>query len=454
MDIPKVGIVIVHGRDNKKWFEDCLQSCQMQLYPNFAINVEENLDRSRTIGKCWNDAVKKLQDCKYLYFIGDDDFISPDMLFSLVTTMEMVREKDPLYVQIASYITMIDERGDQNGYMMKIPTGLWLRDWLIKYPFDENLKKLVDAAQLDLVSKVGNKMQLLNYHFGYFYRQHIGQATGRKYAEWDTVSAWNRKIYADPSMNLFLDGFIKNHGFIYVPLGRVGAYNDVFIFGIYQDSTFNVVSQTIRPIKVCWCGSDLQFYKDRIKEVIKKNIKHYCLSDEQKEELEKLGVAAQVIRLYYGKKEDWKILPFPAKPGVLYYTPERWDLYGVADIIEIARLMPDVQFHFIGDKGLIQNTLPNIINHGVVNQDELRKIMAEIGVYARFTKWDGHPNLITESILSGRYVVSNHRFPYVELVGERSQTIKKIRELLKRDKPNKGGAEAYQRLINDWSFLQ
>ncbi|TSA54176.1 MAG: glycosyltransferase family 1 protein [Planctomycetaceae bacterium] len=457
MELPKIGIVIVHGHNNDKWFQDCLQSCQMQLYPNFMIQIEENIDRSRTIGKCWNDAVDKLEDCKYIYFVGDDDFLSSDMLFSSVTALEMIRTKDPLFVQISTYITMIDERGDQNGYMMKIPTGLWLREWLIKYKFDEKLKRLVDATQLDRIKQVGNKMQLLNYHFGYFYRQHGGQVTGRKYSEWDTVSTWNRKIYADPCMDLFLNGFIENHGFIYVPQGRIGAYDDILIFGIYSPDTLNIVSATIRPIKVCWCGSDLIEYRDKWSEKTdlskNPNIKHLCLSADQQKELKKLNIDATITRLYYGKKEDWEVLPFPENPGVLYYTPERWDLYGVQDIIEIAKLMPDVQFHFVGDKGLIHELPSNVINHGVVSKETLKTIMNKIGVYARFTKWDGHPNLITESILSGKYVVTNHNIPYTERVNERFDTIKIIRKLLKKGKPNKSGAEAYQKQINDWSFL-
>jgi len=457
MNLPKVGIVIAHGHNNQKWFDDCLKSCQTQLYPNFKIQVEENIDRSRSIGKCWNDAVAKLEDCKYVFFIGDDDYISADMLFSSVTVLEMTRALDPLYVQVSTYITMVDERGDQDGYMMRIPTGLWLREWLVEHPFDEKLKRFVDATHFDKLKSFGNKLQLMSYHFGYYYRQHNKQITGRKYSEWNTVSTWNRKIYADPCMSLFMEGFIENHGFIGITQGRIGSYDNVFVFGIYNPDTLKIVNATLRPIKVCWCGSDLIEYRDHWwKETdlsLRPNIEHYCLSEEQKEELAKLNIKAKVIRLYYGKKEDWEVLPYPKNPGVLYYTPERWDLYGVADIFEIAKLMPNVQFHLIGDKGIINQTPANVINHGVVSREELKKIMAEIGVYCRFTRWDGHPNLITESILSGRYVVTNHNYPYCEQEIEREKVIIKIRELLKKGKPNKPGAEAYQKQINDWSFL-
>lgn len=460
MELSRVGIVIVHGRDENKWFKDCIDSCKNQAYPNFVIHVEENLDRKRSIGKCWNDAVTKLQDCEYVYFVGDDDFISPDIIYSSAISLSILRElRDKKHVQCSTYLTMVDERGDMLGYTMRIPTGLWLRQWLVEHPFDETLKNLVDAKHLDKITELGYMRTILAHHFGYYYRQHSSQVTGRKMPDIDTRVEWTRKIYSDECMSHFSNGFINNHGFVQVPIGRLASYDNMMVFGIYEERTLNVIGESVRPLNLVWCGSDLIKYANEWKNKYdlskKDNITHIAQCEEQKELLEKLGIKALLRPLYAGDLNDWTVKPLPDKPAVLYYAnTEKWNLYGIQHLVEVAKSLPDVEFHLIGDKGQIVNMLPNMVNHGWVDVNTLKKIMDRVSIYLRLTEWDGFAHLVSEATMSGRYVVCNHNLPYVRRAKNVPEAVAEIKKLLKTTKPNRDGARAYRELLNNFDFLE
>jgi hypothetical protein len=46
--------------------------------------------------------------------------------------------------------------------------------------FDESLKKLVDIEFFDRADKDEVSRILVDWHYGYFYRQHDGNVSGRK----------------------------------------------------------------------------------------------------------------------------------------------------------------------------------------------------------------------------------------------------------------------------------
>jgi hypothetical protein len=61
-----------------------------------------------------------------------------------------------------------------------IPTGMWLRKWLLDYPFNENLKKLVDTELIERAQQESFIILTIPYHYGYFYRQHDKMVSGNK----------------------------------------------------------------------------------------------------------------------------------------------------------------------------------------------------------------------------------------------------------------------------------
>jgi hypothetical protein len=183
--LPTVSIGIVDSGRNKKWFEAALRSAQMQTYRVDDILVldnpiDENGKYQMGVGKAYNSLAKQ---CKsdYLYILGDDDYISNDMIYSMVVAITNAQAQMDCIVSAHSYTAMVD--GDKLGYSPSIPTGMWLLKYLKEYPFDENLKKLVDTELIDRTRKNGFVTSVAIHHFGYFYRQHDNMVSGRKTAK-------------------------------------------------------------------------------------------------------------------------------------------------------------------------------------------------------------------------------------------------------------------------------
>ena len=90
---------------------------------------------------------------------------------------------NPKLVGITSYLTMF--YSGQPGNMAEekrdlTPTGMWLKDFVLKHKFKEYLTKLVDSEFIDRAKKEGYKYATCVHSYGYFYRSHPGQVSGFK----------------------------------------------------------------------------------------------------------------------------------------------------------------------------------------------------------------------------------------------------------------------------------
>jgi len=183
---PSVDILIANSERNREWFEDAHSSATYQSYPHYRIVVEDNPNMQKSIGKVFNDMVK-YSDADYVFFLGDDDMISPDYIQSLVDNLLFTQEVNPEAVYATSYISYLREDGELYGYAPFVPTGLYLRSFLVENPFNEELPKLVDTEMISRISTLGYSKVILRYHFGYLYRQHDNMVSGRKKAVWELV---------------------------------------------------------------------------------------------------------------------------------------------------------------------------------------------------------------------------------------------------------------------------
>ncbi len=179
-DIPIVTIAVANTRLQKEpaVVKLCYDSLKSQSYPNIEILIIENYNKEYTIGKCWNDAVRQAKG-EWILFVGDDDYITPDYVNSLVTACLTVDSK---IVQISTMLTMFREtpKGHMNENMNLIPTGMWRKSYLLEFPISENKVKYVDTEMMGMVYKNGYASKHLNYHYGYFYRSHANQTSGMK----------------------------------------------------------------------------------------------------------------------------------------------------------------------------------------------------------------------------------------------------------------------------------
>jgi glycosyltransferase involved in cell wall biosynthesis len=198
-DWPFVSIVIINSRGGEM-FEEAFESCKKLFYPNYEILVEDNLQKSRTIGKCWNSAIKDSKG-DWILFIGDDDRVSQDYLVSLMLYYLSYYSyyKDDSVVCVTSYVTMWND--EMTTGVQTHPTGMWRKDYLLSNPFDESLKRHVDSEYFERMNANGKRMLTCFHQFGYFYRQHSGKVSGEvKVEEQDgeikTGRDSNNSIYA------------------------------------------------------------------------------------------------------------------------------------------------------------------------------------------------------------------------------------------------------------------
>lgn len=176
--VPIVSVVVVNTRGLKspEMLQECFDSIRDQSYPNVEPIVVNNFERLMTIGKAFNDGVKKASG-EWILFLGDDDKISPDYISSLVTFVSSMT--DPKTVAVSTFLTMFD--GMRAEPRELVPTGMWRKDYLLQYPFAEYLTKYVDT---DIMYRVEDseehKQYLMRWHYGYHYRSHPDQISGHK----------------------------------------------------------------------------------------------------------------------------------------------------------------------------------------------------------------------------------------------------------------------------------
>lgn len=173
---PLVSIIVIISRltTDRNVVKQCLDSLRACTYPELEIITIDNNSKLVTIGKCYNDGIAKAKG-KYILFVGDDDYITSDYLFSLVR----VAESNPGDVSVSSYLIMFNEKGETNPKEL-IPTGLWKREYLVKNPFSEYLTKYVDSDAFDRLIKQGLGTIPVPHNYGYYYRVHDNQVSGKK----------------------------------------------------------------------------------------------------------------------------------------------------------------------------------------------------------------------------------------------------------------------------------
>jgi len=185
---PEIGVIIINSRGaTNPWFIQAMESVKSQSYGNVVLATVDNNDHKFTIGKAWNDAVKKLKmnDCKFVFFLGDDDAITPDLLSTLLVNFQhQVKAFEGAghkLVGISSMCYMVNK--DMVPIMPQniSAPGLFPIDTFDKYQFNELLPKLVDTDFLDRINNsIADRVAAIPFCYGYFYRQHATMVSGIK----------------------------------------------------------------------------------------------------------------------------------------------------------------------------------------------------------------------------------------------------------------------------------
>ncbi len=148
------------------WVQTAVQSIEKQSV-EVELIVLKNTDRKKTIGHLWNEGVKQATG-EYCFFIGDDDFICETYLSEVL----YYAEKYTNHVMYTTNMTIFHEDSKLYHTVVRICTGMWRKDYLLKHPFNEKLQKGIDREYLEEMKKRGDTGFTLNTNFGYYYRKH------------------------------------------------------------------------------------------------------------------------------------------------------------------------------------------------------------------------------------------------------------------------------------------
>ena len=173
---PLVSVVVVDSRSktNPEWVEKCLKSVREQWFKEWELVIVENTEKKLGVSAAYNLGVDNSKG-KWVLFLGDDDWITKDYLFQLYNLGEEMAEK---VVSVTSFQTWFNE--EKAILVQKSPQGMWLREYIIENKFNENMPKWVDMDLLDRTIRQDKEMRCMTWNYGYYYRSHDGQVSGKK----------------------------------------------------------------------------------------------------------------------------------------------------------------------------------------------------------------------------------------------------------------------------------
>jgi len=168
-----VGIVVTR----KDMAKAAIASAENQVYNGkLWIQLLDNTNYGLSIGEAFNKIADTAKG-EWILYLGDDDIITPDYCSSLMTAL--VYPPDNKTVCITSNSTYFNTT--EQSRKDTIPTGIWKKSYIREHRFDEIRKNQVDTEFYRRADKDKSISRIfVDWHYGYFYRQHGGNVSGSK----------------------------------------------------------------------------------------------------------------------------------------------------------------------------------------------------------------------------------------------------------------------------------
>lgn len=175
-----ISVVIVDSRskEHPEWVEKAVGSVKEQALDGMELIILDNTERKYSIGRMYNQGLE-LAENDWVYFLGDDDFVSPDFFMSLASFIKKFADEDT--VVCTTYSTFFDDDKRVSSINTMTPMGAFKRDYFLEHPLDEKLIRYIDVEAYQRFKKDGKKAKVCRWHFGYYYRQHEDNISGRKH---------------------------------------------------------------------------------------------------------------------------------------------------------------------------------------------------------------------------------------------------------------------------------
>lgn len=189
-----------------------------------------------------------------------------------------------------------------------------------------------------------------------------------------------------------------------------------------------------KKIVMHWVGSDTLLEQ---REVVQGNahpwvlnqVHHWAESDWMVREVQSLGTSCELVPLPSAHVPE-EPSPLPEEFSVLVYMPDTrcQDLYGLDQMLEVARQLPDINFELVGLlHGEITSPPPNLRIHGRIA--DLRSFYQQSSVLWRPARHDGLSFMVMEALGHGRHVLWSYPFPGTIHVSSASEAREQISRL-------------------------
>jgi hypothetical protein len=165
-----------------------------------------------------------------------------------------------------------------------------------------------------------------------------------------------------------------------------------------------------------WAGSDVLYARDHVAQGgtvsrwIAERI-HWASSPWIAEEVRALGISCEYVPFNWAPAVP-KPSPLPERFSVLTYLPDasRASLYGVHQILEVARALPRTSFVLVGlRQGRLAQVPPNVEVHGWAA--DLTPFYERAVALWRPVQHDGMSFMVLASLAHGRHVIYSYPFP-------------------------------------------
>jgi Glycosyl transferases group 1 len=180
---------------------------------------------------------------------------------------------------------------------------------------------------------------------------------------------------------------------------------------------FIAMARLLRKEKLVmfWCGSDTllarrDFDAGRVDHWVAERI-HWAGSPWLADEVRAMGLACEYVPSTWVHIPD-TLPPLPQKFAVLAHisSAERVELYGIDYLFEVARRMPQVEFHVVGIlPGETLSSPENVTVHGRV--PSMVPFFERTSVLWRPARHDGLSFVALEALGHGRHVLWSYPFP-------------------------------------------
>ena len=231
---------------------------------------------------------------------------------------------------------------------------------------------------------------------------------GRVFADLMDGSGWSFRYFPDQGLQnlLRMTRELKACDVVYQVGGRVTR------------GKFLRAAQFLQKQKIImhWVGSDaldeqLAVAKGNRDSWLLSAVHHWAESEWMVREVTSLGIPCELVPLPSAFVPD-QPTPLPREFRVLVYMPtvKRGELYGLADILEVARNLPNIPFDLVGLlDGPIPNLPSNLQTYGRIAN--LKQSYERCAVVWRPVRHDGLSWMVLESLGHGRHVLWSYPFP-------------------------------------------